>query len=149
MSNVKIEKLEKYTETTARELGVLMMSLSSRANGEPISQDLLQDIIDSPWHDQLVATNDNGKIIGTATVSVVLGVHAKKIAYLEDFVVDKDTQGMGVGSQLWEAIVDWGKQKSCVRLEFTSSDKRNGAINFYKKRGAELRDTNVFRLNLD
>ena len=147
-NQVKIEIIKEFNKETAADLGKLEMSLSSHATGEPVSEKLLKDIILSPYHDQLIAYDEDRKIVGTATMSVVLGFHAGKIAYLEDFVVDSEAQGLGIGSRLWESIIDWSKQKGCSRLEFTSSNKRDGAIDFYIKRGAELRDTNVFRLNL-
>ena len=59
-------------------------------------------------------------------------------------------KGKGIGSQIWEEILNWGRKKGCKRLEFTSSGKgkKAHAVEFYKKKGAEIRDTNSFRIEL-
>ncbi len=146
---IEIGPMAEYDGDVAEALGRLLMDLDKDYSGEPVSRDVLEDIIESPWHDILLAF-DNGDLVGTASVSVVMGSLVEKNEYLEDFVVSAECQGKGIGSQMWEAILEWGHKKGCKRLEFTSSgkDKKKGAVEFYLSKGAATRETNVFRIDL-
>jgi GNAT superfamily N-acetyltransferase len=140
-TSVSIEILTQYTSNDAAMLGKLLTTLSDKAAGSPVSEKLLDAIIQSPNHDQFVARNAKNEIIGIATVSVVIGIHKGRQAWLEDFVVDSNYQGMSIGSLLWERIVEWCNEKEALSLKFTSNQKRYAAHAFYKKKGAIIRDT--------
>ncbi|MBR3236769.1 GNAT family N-acetyltransferase [Candidatus Saccharibacteria bacterium] len=146
MKIVKLEKYEKETANRIREL-LIQLSRSGKDKGE-IPKEWFDDIIASPWHDLLMAVDDNGKIIGIATMSVTMGAGIRKNAYLEDFVTDEKVRGQGVGTALWEAMLEWGKAHDCQKLEFTSGHGREAAQNFYKHHGAGIYDTNFFRKDL-
>ena len=143
---MKIETLTKYTPETAtrvREL-LIQLSRSGKDRGE-IPETWFEEIINSPYHDMLLAYDDNGKIIGIATLSIIMGPIVRRIAYLEDFVTDTTVRCQGIGSQLWQAMLEWAKAKNCTELNFTSGHGREAAQEFYKRRGAEIYDTNFFR----
>ena len=144
-----IEVLAAYSSEDAAMMGSLLPYLSDKFDGAPLDEGLLRDIISSPHHDQLVARNTDGAIVGMATVSVVLGAGVTRGAYLEDFVVHPDTQGMGVGGALWEAIISWCQEKGAKKLDFTSSPSKEAAQRFYLKHGAVVRDTNHFRKTIE
>ena len=93
----------------------------------------------------LIATDDNDKIIGIATLSVHMGPIIRKNAYLEDFVTDNTVRGQGIGTALWNAMLDWAKEKGCNNLEFTCGNGREASQQFYKNHGATVYDTNFFR----
>lgn len=146
---MKIELLTKYdVETTnrIREL-LIQLSRSGKDRGE-IPAEWFSDLINSDSHDMLLAIDDNGEIQGIATLSIIMGPIVRKVAYLEDFVTDETCRGQGVGSKLWDAILEWSKNKGCTELNFTSGHGREAAQAFYQKRGAEIYDTNFFRLSL-
>ena len=141
-----IKTLTEYTPETAarvREL-LIQLSRSGKDRGE-IPKEWFDEIINSPSHDMLLAVDDNGKIQGIATLSIIMGPIVRKVAYLEDFVTDSAVRGQGVGGQLWEAMLAWAKAKDCTELNFTSGHGREAAQEFYKNRGAEIYDTNFFR----
>lgn len=140
---ISIERLTAYSAKDATEIGELLPTLSTRFTDAPVDEQLLREIIDSPHHEQIVARKD-GKIIGTATLSITIGTGAGRKAYLEDFVVDPDTQGQGVGTALWDEITQWCSERS-VNLFFTSSAAKEAAHRFYLKNGATIRDTTVFQ----
>ena len=93
----------------------------------------------------LLAVDDDGKIIGIATLSVTMGPITRKNAYLEDFVTDSTVRGQGVGSALWNEMLKWCAEKGCGNLVFTCGEGRESAQKFYKHHGAEIYDTNFFR----
>ena len=143
---MKVERLETYSVETAERMRELVrqLSRSGKDKGE-IAEEWFQEVIESPWHDVLVAKDEEGRIVGMANVSVVMGAGIGKNAYLEDFVTDAEVRGKGVGSMLWEAILAWAEEKGCRNLEFTCGNGRENAQEFYRRHGAEVYETNFFR----
>lgn len=140
-----VKKLETYTPEVAarvREL-LIQLSRSGKDKGE-IPREWFEDVISSPYHDLLIAEED-GKILGIATLSILMGPGIRKNAYLEDFVTDSTVRGKGIGSALWQAMLDWAAEKGCKDLEFTCGHGRESAQEFYKHHGASVYDTNFFR----
>ncbi len=147
---MKIETLTKYDQQTAERVRELLIQLSrsGKDRGE-IPKEWFDDLISSNNHDMLLALDDTDRIVGIATLSVIMGPIVKKAAYLEDFVTDSSVRGQGIGSKLWEAMLTWAKEKGCTELCFTSGHGREAAQEFYKKKGAEIYDTNYFRKTID
>ena len=143
---MKITRLEQYTPEAADQIRQLLIQLSrsGKDRGE-IPKAWFDDLINSPYHDMLIALDDNNKIIGIATLSVHMGPIIRKNAYLEDFVTDSTVRGQGIGSALWAAMLDWAKEKGCYNLEFTCGAGREASQQFYKNHGATVYDTNFFR----
>ncbi len=143
MSEFHVERLTTYSPEDAAGIGQLMPQLSKSFSNEPIPEELLRTIIESPHHEQLVARTPE-KIIGAATLSIILGSGAGKKAWLEDFVSDKNSGMRGVGQALWDEMLIWCSEKD-ADLHFTSRSSREDAHAFYLKQGAVIRDTTVFR----
>ena len=145
---VTVKHLTEYTPEMAERVRELLIQLSrsGKDKGE-IPESWFDDVISSPFHDLLLAEED-GKILGIACVSVTMGAGIRKNAYLEDFVTDSTVRGKGVGLALWNAMVEWGREKGCKNLEFTCGQGREASQQFYKHRGAEIYDTNFFRFEL-
>lgn len=144
-----IQQLNSYDETTATRIRELLIQLSrsGRDRGE-IPREWFEDLIASPFHDMLLALDDDNHIIGIATLSIIMGPIVRRVAYLEDFVTDESVRGQGVGSALWDAMLDWARAKHCTELCFTSGHGREAAQQFYLNKGATIYDTNYFRLSL-
>ncbi len=126
-----------------------MPHLSTSFTDRPTSEELLRAIIDSPYHDQLVARSADGTIIGAATLTTTMGVGAGRGVWLEDFVVDPTVQGAGVGGRLWDAMIAWCRTHQADKLCFTSRPSRTAAQAFYLKHGAIIRDTNFFKKTIE
>lgn len=143
---MNIKCLDQYTPEIATRIRELLMQLSrsGKDKGE-IPEEWFNDLINSPFHDMLIAYDDNGKTIGIATLSVTMGPGIRKNAYLEDFVTDQSVRGQGVGSAMWDAMLDWAATHGCKNLEFTCGQGREASQEFYKHHGAEVYDTNFFR----
>jgi ribosomal protein S18 acetylase RimI-like enzyme len=145
---ITVGAVTEYDGDVAEAMGKLRQQLSSRHDGSAISRELIEEIIESPYHDILIATDDD-KVVGMAIVSIVMATLDRNV-YMEDLVVDAECRGKGVGGKLLDAVKDWGRAHGCRRLEFTSSsrEKKEGAKGFYESRGAEVRETNAFRAEL-
>lgn len=146
---MKIQRLIQYDSKTANRIRELLIQLSrsGKDRGE-IPREWFDELISSPSHDMLLALDDNNQIVGIATLSIIMGPIVRRVAYLEDFVTDQDHRGQGIGSQLWDAMLDWARAKNCTELCFTSGHGREAAQAFYLHKGAEIYDTNYFRLPL-
>ena len=144
-----VSRVTEYSPELAQRVRELLIQLSrsGKDKGE-VPEEWFLDIINSPWHDLLVALDDDGRVIGMASLSVSMGPGISKNAYLEDFVVDSEARTGGVGSALWDEMLAWGREKGCKRMEFTCGNGREIAQAFYKKHGAEVYDTNFFRVEL-
>ena len=145
--DIVVERLETYSEADAAGIGRLMPFLSERLNNEPMAEDVLRAIVESPHHDQLVAKLD-GLIVGAATMNLLMGPGVNKQGYLEDFVTDPKYRGQGIGDRVWQAMIDWCKEQE-VDLSFTSNPSREEAHRFYLNHGAEIRDTNAFHMSVE
>lgn len=145
--NIKV--LNEYSEETANRVRELLIQLSrsGKDRGE-IPKEWFDNLITSPYHDMLVAYDEDEKIVGIATLSIIMGPIVRKVAYLEDFVTDAALRGKGIGSALWNEMLVWAKEKGCSELCFTSGQGREAAQTFYLNRGAEIYDTNYFRKTL-
>ena len=143
---MKIITLTEYTPEVANRIRELLIQLSrSHKDRGEIPKEWFDELITSPYHDMLLAIDDNGKIQGIATLSIHMGPIIRKNAYLEDFVTDESVRGQGVGSSLWQAMLEWASAKGCTNLEFTCGQGREKSQEFYKHHGAEIYDTNFFR----
>lgn len=141
-----VKTLTEYTPEMAarvREL-LIQLSRSGRDRGE-IPREWFEELIASPSHDMLMAVDESGKIVGIATLSIIMGPIVRKNAYLEDFVTDAECRGRGVGSMLWDAMLEWALAHGCTELNFTSGKGREEAWKFYEARGAEIYETNFFK----
>lgn len=134
-----IETLKNYTPDDAEQIRGLLkqLSRSGKDRGE-IPKSWFNDLIASPYHDLLIAREEptektagivpqnqdsdlenpspdssskGGKIIGVACLSVLMGPIVRKNAFLEDFVTDESVRGQGVGTALWDAMLDWARAK--------------------------------------
>ena len=143
---MRITRLTSYTPKIANRVRELLIQLSrsGKDRGE-IPKEWFDNLIKSPYHDMLIAYDDNDNIVGIATLSVTMGPITRKNAYLEDFVTDSSVRGQGVGSALWDEMLKWSAQKGCNNLVFTCGQGREASQEFYKHKGAEIYDTNFFR----
>lgn len=146
---MRITTLTEYNPSTAQRIRELLIQLSrSGKDRGDIPASWFNDLISSDYHDMLIAYDDNDAIIGIATLSIIMGPIVRRTAYLEDFVTDQNYRGQGVGSALWDAMLDWARSKDCTELNFTSGQGREAAHAFYKHKGATIYDTNFFRYSL-
>lgn len=145
---IEVKRLAEYSPEVAEAMRGLLIELSrsGKDKGE-IPASWFEEVIASPWHEVLLA-EEEGEILGMATLSVTMGAGIRKNAYLEDFVVASAARGKGVGTMLWKEMVRWAREKGARELEFTSGKGREAAQEFYKHKGAEIYETNFFRLDL-
>ena len=118
----------------------------SRTNPPP-NRWQLEEVIASPATDIFVARDDDGEIVGTATLAVFRIPTALR-AWIEDVVVDESARGEGVGRALTEAMIERAEALGCATVDLTSRPDREAANEMYTKLGFKQRETNVYRYSL-
>ncbi|MCO8128602.1 GNAT family N-acetyltransferase [Acidimicrobiia bacterium EGI L10123] len=141
-----IEIVAEVTDELLAAFERLIPQLSS--SSPPPSADELVDIVTSPATDLFLATDDDGTILGTATL-VTFRIPTGRRAWIEDVVVDDAARGLGVGGALTQAMVDRAEELGCTTVDLTSRPTREAANRLYQREGFEVRDTNVYRRKLD
>jgi len=88
-----------------------------------------------------VAENENKEITGYATCFFCYYTWSGKSLYMDDLYVKPEFRGNGIGSQLIYKIIAFAKNSHCHKLRWQVSKWNNPAIDFYKKLGAIIEDT--------
>lgn len=89
---------------------------------------------------------DDGKIIGTATVFIEHKfLHCgSRVGHIEDVMVSKDSRNSGIGKELVEACLEYCRCRVCYKAILDCAKKN---IPFYESCGFHLAE-NCMRINL-
>ena len=137
-----IEIVAEVTDELVEAMARLIPQLSS--SSPPPDRDELVDIVTAPGTDLFLATDDEGAVLGTATLAT-FRIPTGRRAWIEDVVVDGEARGLGVGAALTQAMVDRAEELGCTTVDLTSRPSREAANRLYQREGFELRETNVYR----
>jgi ribosomal protein S18 acetylase RimI-like enzyme len=121
----------------------------SRSNPPP-SRDALEEIVSDPGNVVFIARDDvrDDAIVGSLTLATFRIPTAVR-AWIEDVVADSAASGQRIGELLSSAALDEARRRGAKTVELTSRPSREAANHIYKKLGFQLRDTNVYRFDLD
>jgi ribosomal protein S18 acetylase RimI-like enzyme len=125
----------------------LLVPQLSKSNPGP-TVDFVETMLGSNAITQFVARDDDGRIVGVATL-VIFPIPTAWRAWIEDVIVDESLNGRGIGSALTVAMVEHSRAAGCKTVDLTSRPKREAANHMYQKLGFIERDTNVYRFRLD
>ncbi len=142
---VFIEIVAEVTADLVEAYGRLIPQLSS--SSPPPPREALEDIVSATATDVFVATDEDGRIMGTSTLAV-FRIPTGRRAWIEDVVVDEAASGHGIGGMLTRAMVDRAAELGCTTVDLTSRPTREAANRLYLREGFEIRGTNVYRKNL-
>ncbi len=78
------------------------------------------------------------EIVGFALYYISYSTWKGVCLYLEDFYVKPSTRGLGVGSKLFDEVVEIAKAKKVKRMDWQVLDWNESAIEFYKHKNAIL-----------
>jgi ribosomal protein S18 acetylase RimI-like enzyme len=141
---VRIEAAAEATPELRDALALLLPQLNPSL---PVpSLEHLTAVIADPAATLLVA-RDMQQIVGIATVIVYTTPIWRK-ARIEDVVVDQAARGRGVGEALVKECVEVARRGGAGIVELQSARSREAANRLYPRLGFELRNSNVYRLNL-
>ena len=140
-------RIEAATDAT-QELLDALTSLLPQLNPQlkPFTMERLSTVIGDPATTLLVV-RDDGRIVGVAAV-LVYATPAFVKARIEDVVVDEHSRGKGVGEALVRRCLEVARERGAEIVELQSARWREVANRLYPRLGFELRESNLYRLNL-
>ena len=140
-------RIEAATEAT-QELLDALTSLLPQLNPKlkPLTMERLSTVIGDPATTLLVARYD-ARIVGAAAV-LVYATPAFVKARIEDVVVDEHSRGKGVGEALVRRCMEVARERGAEIVELQSARWRNVANRLYPRLGFQLRESNLYRLEL-
>lgn len=101
------------------------------------AEDLGKHLFEEKICDALVVEED-GDIVGFALYYTNYSTWKGKCLYLEDFFVLPEYRRGGIGSQLFDRVVEIAKERGVRRMDWQVLDWNEPGINFYKKKEAVL-----------
>lgn len=87
---------------------------------------------------EFVVAESDGQIVGMAFYYFRYSTWKGKFLYLEDFVVSEGMRGRGIGSKLFEYVMEVCLRESCIGMSWQVLDWNESALHFYEKYGAKL-----------
>jgi len=101
------------------------------------AEDLGKHLFDEGICEAIVAC-ENEQIVGFALYFTNYSTWKGKCLYLEDFFVLPEYRQTGIGSKLFDEVVEIAKSRSVKRMDWQVLDWNTPALNFYKKKDAIL-----------
>ncbi|MEK7134030.1 MAG: GNAT family N-acetyltransferase [Patescibacteria group bacterium] len=142
---VNISVLTQVSDPVICDLNALVAQLRQESKTAGTFLDLEKIVADEDT--SVIIAQDGKKIIGVAFLYIAQKM-GKRVAFVEDVVVDEASRGRGVGKDIMAEVVALARAKKATYVTLTSRPAREEANKFYQKIGFELRETNVYRLNL-
>lgn len=113
-----------------------------------VTKDMIIRAVENPGTHVFALLDDDGRIIGTATLCVV-ELPTGRIAHVEAVVVKKEYQGQGLGMMLMEHVLDFASHElSGIMVYLTSNPSGVAANEQYKRLGFEKIESNVYRMKV-
>lgn len=81
-----------------------------------------------------------GRVVATAVFHFKYSTWKGKSLYLDDIIVTETYRGQGIGSRLFEAVIEFARAHNCKRVYWQVLDWNTPAINFYKKYPVQMDD---------
>jgi ribosomal protein S18 acetylase RimI-like enzyme len=141
---MEIMRLREATEEAVRDIGVLISQLREHEVETTLSE--MKAIVNDENSICIVA-RDGERIVGMASL-YILQKFGKRIAHVEDVVVDDEYRGRGLGKSLMEAVIASARENDVSTLNLTSRPAREAANALYQKLGFEKNETNAYRMKL-
>lgn len=139
-----LEQLKEANEKDQQDVNVLIKQLSERLSD--CSLEFLQKIV-ADQNTELWVVREEGKIVGMATLAVVLMPEGER-AQIEDVVVDASQRGKGLGELLSKKLIERARERGIKTITLSSKAERVAANALYQKLGFEKRETNFYRMSL-
>ena len=92
---------------------------------------------------QKVLVYDSGRIEAYAVVRIIdvdsLDKPPRKVCFIDCFAVSEDRRRQGIGTELFNAVKAFGREKDCTSVQLGVSAGNAGAVGFYEKMGLKPR----------
>jgi len=143
---IDISQLKVVTQNDYEDFTTLIPQLSSSAKIPSMAQ--MQEIADN---DTLLVARDSEageRIVGSLTL-VTFRIPTGVRSWIEDVVVETNNRGKGIGELLTRAAMDKARELGAKTVDLTSRPSREAANRLYQRVGFNLRQTNLYRFNIE
>src|ERR1700722_263924 len=144
---ITISRLKEASDAAVKEINLLLPQVRSDPSQHKGSLSDLQSIVDSNVTTMIVA-KDSKMIIGMATIHIVNNM-GKRIAHLDDVVVDEGYRRQGFGTKMIYELIEVAKLKGVSQIRLTSRSARVAANKLYQQTGFKIGNTDVYVMNLE
>ncbi|MFR0679326.1 GNAT family N-acetyltransferase [Dysgonomonas mossii] len=141
---VEIKQIKEVTPDIVSAFSRLMPQLAPHLKA-PLMEDLSHIVNDK---NKYIFIASNPQIVGTITL-VIVKIPSGTRAWIEDVVVDQHARGQSIGEKMLQYVIDFAKKLNVASINLTSSPSRIAANKLYQKLGFNLRETNVYRIDVD
>ena len=112
-------------------------------------REVLQTLLRRESTQYIVAVDDAGLVIGTMQLDFRLTTwEAATYAYIEDFFVEEQHRGQGVGSAMLQLARQLSRQWGCVRMDLDVLQSSVDTRRFYERHGFENQGRLILRLTI-
>lgn len=101
---------------------------------------LAGDLFSDPVCEALVVESEDGTIVGFALYYTSYSTWKGRCLYLEDFFVLPEYRRGGIGSTLFQRVVEIARNRGVRRMDWQVLDWNEPAMAFYRRQGAILDD---------
>ncbi len=101
-------------------------------------EDLAIHLFDERICDALVVETSSQLIVGFALYYTNYSTWKGKCLYLEDFYIQPEFRLKGIGSELFDRVVEVAKERKVKRMDWQVLEWNQPALEFYKKKKATL-----------
>ena len=101
------------------------------------AEELAKHLFDDQICEAIVYEFEN-EIVGFALFYISYSTWKGVCLYLEDFYVKPESRSLGIGSKLFDKVVEIAKEKKVKRMDWQVLDWNETAIEFYKRKNALL-----------
>lgn len=143
---IRIEQLKEASAEAVNDISRLLSQLRENPEEHVATLNELKAVVEDK-NVVFIVAKDGDHIIGMATL-YMLTKFSKRIAYVEDVVVDGAYRGQGLGEKIMRALIDIARAEGVKTLNLTSRPARVAANKLYQKLGFEQKETNPYRLRL-
>ena len=142
-----IEAATEATPEVVDAIGRLLPLLSKSASAPPAAE--VAEMVNSPATTLFLARDGaGGPIVGTLTLAL-FRIPTGARAWIEDVIVSDSVRGRGCGEDRTRAALDAAAAAGARTVELTSRPTREAANRLYQRLGFKLRETNLYRYELD
>ena len=85
-----------------------------------------------PGSAQVLAAENDGTVVGMATVQVIISTaEGGRAGLVEDVVVERQCRRQGIGTRLLNGIIYWARGQDLTRLQLLADRENHPALLFY------------------
>lgn len=137
MGEITLRKAKREDLFDIRQLVVELAVFEKEPNAVHATLEDYQKAFDSDLITCIIAEEDS-KTIGMTLFYDTFSTWRGKMLYLEDFYVQPTYRGKGVGSKLFDAVVEEAKATGCTMMKWQVLDWNTKAIDFYLAKGSTI-----------